>query len=309
MRLSNGDIQVPDIMQDSRGFWRCVPDGSSVCIPTQERGNEGITATNDAIAMLADIPLSNRVLKQAHATLMQGVRGEYKQPGEFRHSQNWIGGSSLKDAAFIPPHQEAVPELMGDLEKFWHNEEITLPHLIRLAISHYQFETIHPFLDGNGRVGRLLIPLYLISNKLLAKPSLYMSDFFERNRSSYYDALMRVRMSNDLIHWVRFFLNGVLKTANNGRDLFQKILSLRKHIDSVTAGFGKRTELAREAMNVLYRRPIVSAAELQTQLQITAPTAHSLIKSLVENNVLREFTGRQRGRLYVFDKYLQLFLN
>ena len=178
-----------------------------------------IEGVNTAIARLKDLPLSNRLLKETHAILIQGVRGAYKQPGEFRVSQNWIGGSSLTDATFIPPHQDSVAELMGDLEKFWHNQEIMVPHLVRLAISHYQFETIHPFLDGNGRIGRLMIPLYLVSMGLLAKPSLYLSDFFERNRSSYYDALTQVRVSNDLIHWVRFFLNGVAQTATKGREV------------------------------------------------------------------------------------------
>ena len=163
-----------------------------------------IDAMSLAIERLATLPLSNRLLCETHAVLMRGVRGEHKRPGEFRISQNWIGGSSLADAAFIPPHHDGVPALMGDLEQFWHNDGMAVPHLIRAAISHYQFETIHPFLDGNGRIGRLLIPLYLISHGVLAKPSLYLSDFFERNRASYYDALMRVRQANDLVHWVRF---------------------------------------------------------------------------------------------------------
>jgi Fic family protein len=210
-----------------------------------------IEAVNTAVSELQTLPLSNRLLKQTHAILMQGVRGEHKQPGEFRTSQNWIGGSSLSDAAFIPPHQAGVPELMSDLELFWHNQEVAVPHLVRVAISHYQFETIHPFLDGNGRIGRLLIPLYLVSNGLLAKPSLYLSDFFERNRGSYYDALTRVRVSNDLIHWVQFFLTGVAETARKGRDVFQQILALRTEAEQLLLTLGKRAPNGRLALNLL----------------------------------------------------------
>lgn len=268
-----------------------------------------IEAVNTAISELRTLPLSNRLLKQTHAILMQGVRGGHKQPGEFRSSQNWIGGSSLSDATFIPPHQDGVAELMGDLEKFWHNEEIVVPHLVRVAISHYQFETIHPFLDGNGRIGRLLIPLYLVSHGLLAKPSLYLSDFFERNRASYYDALMQVRVSNDLIHWVRFFLNGVAQTATKGREVFSQILALRTEAEQATMDMGKRAATACQALNVLYRKPILDATELEKALGITTPTANKLIKTLIEKNILVEVTGQQRGRVYAFDRYLNLFLS
>jgi Fic family protein len=267
-----------------------------------------VEAVNTAVAELERLPLSNRLLRQTHAILMQGVRGAHKLPGEFRNSQNWIGGSSLADAAFIPPHHEGVPELMSDLEQFWHNETIVVPHLIRVAISHYQFETIHPFLDGNGRIGRLLIPLYLVSHGLLAKPSLYLSDFFERNRASYYDALMRVRVGNDLIHWIRFFLNGVAQTATNGRDVFRQVLALRTEVEQVAAGMGKRAGLAREALNVLYRQPVVDAGELSRALGVSTPTANALIKVLVEKHILVETTGQQRGRVYAFDHYLDLFI-
>lgn len=268
-----------------------------------------IDAVNYAIAELKNLPLSNRLLRQTHAILLRGARGEHKQPGEFRISQNWIGGSSLADAAFIPPHHEGVPELMGDLEKFWHNESIAVPHLIRLAISHYQFETIHPFLDGNGRIGRLLVPLYLVSHGVLAKPSLYLSDFFERNRGSYYDALTRVRVSGDLIHWVRFFLQGVAETSAKGRDTFGKILTLRTDVEQRILTLGKRVPNARAALNLLYRRPFVSAGDLEQALGVSAPTAQALIKDLIRLGVLTEITGQMRGRLYEFQSYFDLFVS
>ena len=268
-----------------------------------------IDAVNTAVVELKNLPLSNRLLKQTHEILMRGVRGEHKQPGEFRISQNWIGGSSLADAVFIPPHPDGVPDLMSDLEQFWHNEGVTVPHLIRVAISHYQFETIHPFLDGNGRIGRLLIPLYLVSHGLLAKPSLYLSDFFERNRASYYDALMRVRVSNDLIHWVRFFLNGMAETATKGREVFQQVLALRTEVEHAVLGLGKRAANARQALNLLYRKPVISAATLEEALSISTPTANALIRDLETLGILREVTGQQRGRAYAFDSYLKLFVS
>lgn len=267
-----------------------------------------IDAVNEAVAALAELPLSNRLLRQTHATLMSGVRGEHKQPGEFRTSQNWIGGSSLQDAAFIPPHHDGVAELMSDLEKFLHNEQVAVPHLVRIAIAHYQFETIHPFLDGNGRIGRLMIPLYLVSCGVLSKPSLYLSDFFERHRASYYDALMRVRTGNDLIHWIRFFLRGVAETAQKGRDVFRKILDLRTEVEQNVLSLGKRAPNARAALKLLYRNPIVSAADVARGLDVSPPTANALIRDFERLGILRESTGQQRGRIFVFDRYLRLFL-
>ena len=268
-----------------------------------------IEAVNTAISELKSLPLSNRLLKRTHEILLSRVRGEHKQPGDFRTSQNWIGGSSLADAVFIPPHPDGVPDLMSDMELFWHNEEIVVPHLIRVAISHYQFETIHPFLDGNGRIGRLMIPLYLVSHGLLAKPSLYLSDFFERNRASYYDALMRVRVSNDLIHWVRFFLQGVAETATKGRDVFRQVLLLRTEVEHSVLSLGKRAANARALLNLLYRKPVVSAADIETALSVSTPTANALIRDFEGLGILKEITGQQRGRAYSFDRYLRLFFS
>jgi Fic family protein len=267
-----------------------------------------IRAVNEAVAELDRLPLSNRLLKQTHAILMSGVRGEHKQPGEFRISQNWIGGSGLADAVFIPPHPDGVIEFMSDLEKFLHNDQIMVPHLIRVAIAHYQFETIHPFLDGNGRIGRLLIPLYLVGHGLLDKPSLYLSDFFERNRSSYYDALMRVRVSNDLIHWIKFFLNGVAETATKGRLVFKQILVIRNETEHKLLRMGKRAESAKQILNLLYRKPIVSAADIEQAIAVSTPTANVLLKDFIKLGILTETTGQARGRLYAFKEYLDLFV-
>lgn len=266
-----------------------------------------VQAINEAIVELETLPLSNRLLKHTHAILMQGVRGENKTPGEFRVSQNWIGGSSLNDAAFVPPHQDLVPELMGDLELFWHNDNIHVPELIRIALSHYQFETIHPFLDGNGRIGRLLITLYLVNKGLLKKPSLYLSDFFERNRGSYYDALTRVRESSDILHWIKFFLSAVIETANKGKQTFQGILTLRHEMDALVLGYGKRAENAQALLNRLYNRPAITANETAALLEVSHQAASALLKRLVEDGVLHEITGYQRNRVFIFGRYLALF--
>lgn len=266
-----------------------------------------VQAMNEAVADLARLPLSNRLLKQTHATLMQGVRGTGKLPGEFRTSQNWIGGSNLGDAAFIPPHQNSVPDLMSDLEKFWHNDAITVPHLVRVAISHYQFETIHPFLDGNGRIGRLMIPLYLIGHGLLEKPSLYISDFFERNRASYYDALTKVRVEHDMAHWIIFFLSGVEQTAIKGRDVFRQLLHLRTEWEKLAQAMGKRGALASRLLALVYRKPLLTAKDIEEELDISKPTANSLVQTFVQKGILQEITRLQRGRMYLCEPYLDVF--
>jgi Fic family protein len=192
-----------------------------------------IEAIKNAIIAMKTLPISNRLIKNTHQVLLQGVRGKQKLPGEYRSSQNWIG-KSLKDAIFIPPIHKDLGDLMSDLENFINTEltdsNIKVPHLVKIALIHYQFETIHPFLDGNGRIGRLLITLYLIDKELLKQPTLYLSDFFERNRRDYYDNLMLVRTKDDLINWLCFFLNGVIETAKKSIATFQNIISLLRFV-------------------------------------------------------------------------------
>lgn len=267
-----------------------------------------IQAINTAVEDLKHLPLSIRLLKQTQGVLMQGVRGDYKMPGEFRTSQNWIGGSNLNNAVFVPPHPDEVPELMGDLEKFWHNEQVLVPDLIRIALSHYQFETIHPFLDGNGRIGRLLITLYLVDKGLLHKPALYLSDFFERNRGAYYDALTVVRSSNDLLHWLRFFLTAVVETATSSKETFMAIMALRQEVEHQILALGGRAENAKKLLLYLYQRPMLSVNEAAEYLGVTHQSANTLIKHMEQMEVLVETTGYGRNRLYLFKRYFDLFM-
>lgn len=253
------------------------------------------------------MPLSNRLLKEMHEILLKGVRGSHKAPGEFRTSQNWLGGSSISDAVYIPPHHNQVPELMGDLEKFLHNFDVHVPHIIRAAIAHYQFETIHPFLDGNGRIGRLLITFYLVSNDLLRSPCLYLSAFFEKHKSSYYEALSRVREQNDLGHWIKFFLNAVINTTETGIDTFQKIIQLSQKVDAKILKMGRRAEKGRDFLQMLYQRPVVTATEVEKSLDMTLKSAIALIEEFEKMGILKEVTGGQRNRIYEFSDYLALF--
>jgi Fic family protein len=269
-----------------------------------------ISAMQKAMKELHKLPLSNRLLRNAHHTLMQGVRGKHKQPGEFRRSQNWIGGATIKDAMYVPPHHNNVADLMSDLEKFIHNEAITLPVLLKAALAHYQFETIHPFLDGNGRVGRLLITLILVSEGVLDKPSLYLSDFFEKNRQLYYDNLNAVRTKNDLKRWFRFFLIGVIQTADSSLTTFKKILKLKEEIEiKRLTKLGKRYALGKQLLDYLFAKPVITAAEISTALKITTPTAHSLIAVFVKMKILKEQTGFKRNKRFVFYDYMALFKN
>jgi Fic family protein len=266
-----------------------------------------IRAMNTAINTLQKLPLSSRLLRDAHRILMLGVRGQHKMPGIFRRSQNWISGTSLKDAVYIPPHHNDVPDLISDLEQFLHNKTINVPHLIRIAIAHYQFETIHPFLDGNGRIGRLLITLYLVSNKILDQPLLYLSSFFEKNRVLYYDNLNRVRTHNELAQWIKFFLVGINDTAQSAVRTLEEILNLSNTINHKILTLGRRLPIAKKLLQYLFSFPTITSGEIVEELEITKPTANTLIDEFIKLNILVEKTGFKRNRIYMFETYLNLF--
>ncbi len=286
-------LEKEDVALDKRDDW--------------EEVQNYVAAMNEAIEKLHSLPFSARLIKDTHKTLLQGVRGKHKLPGEFRESQNWIGGATINDAVFVPPLHSSIGELIGDMEKFVHDEERYFPELLKIALVHYQFETIHPFLDGNGRVGRLMITLYLVSKGILKQPILYLSDFFERNRSYYYDNLMQVREKNDLLRWFKFFLVGVIETAKNGIDTFDKILKLQKQVEAQIQCLGSRASNAQKVLNYLYQRPLVDAAKVGDIVGIAPASAYKLIADLEGLGILKEITGSKRRKHYLFEEYLKLY--
>ena len=263
-------------------------------------------ALNTSIEKLKQLPLSTRLLCEAHRLLLQGVRGEHKNPGEFRVSQNWIG-SSLKSAVFVPPSHELVGRLMGDLENFLHNRQIHVSKLIRIAIAHYQFETIHPFLDGNGRIGRLLITLYLVDQKILGEPLLYLSHFFERKKEHYYHALTRTRTHNELLNWVKYFLIGVQETAEHGVQTLSSVLALKEKIEVEIPGFGRRSDSAMKLLKYLFQSPYVTNSVVCQCCELTPKSANDLINEFVQREYLKETTGLSRNRVFRFDPYMTIF--
>jgi Fic family protein len=266
-----------------------------------------INAINYSITQLETLPLSNRLIRNTHKVLLLGTRGEKKNPGEFRKSQNWIG-ATLKDAIYIPPSQISVPDLMADMESFLNNQKLYTPHLIRIAIAHYQFETIHPFLDGNGRIGRLLITLYLVSNGILNKPSLYLSDFFEKNRTHYFDNLMLCRTKNNLSQWIKFFLVGIIETASSSINVFKKIIILREKTEiGKISKMGSKSKRGLILTKSLYQNPITDSKSVCFLLDIAPSTANRLISDFQKAGILEELTGFKRNRKYIFKEYFDIF--
>ena len=266
-----------------------------------------IEALNFAITNLKKLPFSSRLIRETHKILLQGVRGKHKLPGEFRRSQNWIGGTNVNDATFIPPVHSDIHQYMGDLENFVHNSESFFPDLLKIALIHYQFETIHPFLDGNGRVGRLMITLYLVEKEILKKPILYLSDFFERNRTLYYDNLTKVREKDDINQWFKFFLVGVIETAKNSIRTFDGILKLQKDVEAKIQTLGSRSHNALLILKHLFQKPMIDAQKIKELTSLSFPSVYKLIDELENLEILTEITGAKRGKIYLFREYTKLF--
>lgn len=270
--------------------------------------NNYIKAINSAITDLEHLPISARLIKKTHEILLNSVRGEHKLPGEFRTSQNWIGGKSISDARFIPPSHLLVPDLMSDLEKFLNNDQIQMPALMKIAIAHYQFETIHPFLDGNGRIGRLLITLYLVKEGLLSKPLLYLSNFFENPKDLYYDNLSGISTKNDMLQWIKYFLVGVEQTASLAASSLSDIIKFKEQLEHlIRTNYGRRATPGILLLHSLLRNPFVKVEDVTKICELSYKSANDLVKQMCADNILVEMTGQSRNRMFAFDKYLSLF--
>jgi len=268
-----------------------------------------IKATEFAVNRLKELPLCNRLVKEIHAVLLENVRGQEKNPGEFRRSQNWIGGqgSTLKTARYIPPNLEDMENAMSDLEKYINADDGTAP-LVKAALLHYQFETIHPFLDGNGRVGRLLITLFLLEKKVLTVPALYISYFLKRNRLEYYDRMMEVRKNGDYEQWIKFFLQAFVESAEDAIATIDKLKALHeKNFAILLTGISKRQlENAGKLFTYLEANPIIDITKTAQQLDLAYNTTSRLIGAFVKLGLLRQTNTKNKNRVYAYEEYLQI---
>ncbi|MBU4140289.1 MAG: Fic family protein [Candidatus Omnitrophica bacterium] len=266
-----------------------------------------VRAMNYGLKRINQLPLSLRLIREIHAELMKGVRGRDKTPGDFRKTQNWIGpkGCALNTARFIPPPPHEMMQAMGEFEKYMHSE-LTYPLLIECALIHSQFETIHPFLDGNGRVGRLLITFFLSYKEILKKPLLYLSHYFKQNRLEYYDRLMAIRDNGDFESWIKFFLKGIIYVADEAAETSHKIIKLQNEDKARINKTYKKSSKATFLHEVLFDRPIISVKDIVKMMNVTFPTADDICMKLVKLNILKEITGKERNRMFAYKSYLDI---
>lgn len=265
-----------------------------------------IKSMNFGIGKSQELPLSLRLIKEMHKKLLEGVRGEHKTPGDFRTSQNWIGGATIQTAKYVPPPQNEVMNLMGNLEVYLHDKSL-IPVLIKTGLAHAQFETIHPFLDGNGRMGRLLITYYLCQQGVLREPLLYLSDFFKANRTLYYDKLTDFREKDDIEGWLEFFLEGVIETSQKAVETARKIILLRENSTNKITKLGRSTENGMVLLKRLFKVPMVRVKDVEYITGLKNPNALSLVNKFVQIGLLKELTGNKRNRVYSFQEYISLF--
>jgi Fic family protein len=267
-----------------------------------------VAAMNHGLKRLHEdnFPLSLRLIREVHKVLLAKGRGSDRTPGEFRRSQNWLGGTRPGNARFVPPPPDRVAGCMDNLERFLHDQPQRTPVLVKAALAHVQFETIHPFLDGNGRLGRLLVTLILCAQDALTQPLLYLSLFFKQHRQEYYDRLDAVRLKGDWLDWLRFFLEGVQQTARQATDTAGQILRLFDADRRKVEELGRKAASAQRLLDRLRRHPITTIPNAATQLNLTAPTVRSAVQSLQTLGIVREITGKQRDRIYLYDQYVRI---
>lgn len=268
-----------------------------------------IAAMDHGLSRLSDLSLSRRLMCEVHEILMRGVRGgePHKTPGEFRRSQNWIGGASPATARFVPPPPNLVDETFAALENFLHASD-PMPPLLKAGLAHAQFETIHPFLDGNGRTGRLLITFWLVERRVLKKPLLYPSLFFKEHRDEYIDRLQAIRDEGAWEAWLAFFLDGVAHVAREATERALEIVALRERDrDRIVAALGRRAHTGLRLYELLLAHPLVTASSVMEMIEVSSPTANALVRDLERIGILRELTGRQRSRVFAYHEYLDLF--
>lgn len=286
---------------------------AQILSPTRSRDVDEVVnyvaAMNHGLARLPDLPVSTRLFREIHAVLLEGVRGSHLTPGEIRTSQNWIGpaGCSLAEATFVPPSPSEVPEALSNLERFLHSDG-ELPLLVKVGLAHAQFETIHPFLDGNGRIGRLLITFLLCERRVLLKPVLYLSYYFKRHRSEYYERLQAVRDMGKWEEWLGFFLRGVDEVSQQATETARRILTLREEDRlTITEHLGRAAGNGHRVLEYLYEHPILSVNQVRELIGTTFPAANDLVARLVSNGILDEVTGQARNRRFMYQKYIRLF--
>ncbi len=268
-----------------------------------------VRAMNYGLLRLNELPVCVRLIREIHSELLQGVRGEHLTPGELRRSQNWIGpaGCTLKEAIFVPPPPHEVQRCLSDLEAFLHSET-NLPLLVKIGLAHAQFETIHPFLDGNGRIGRLLITFLLCEEKVLLKPVLYLSHYFKQHRQQYYDQLQSIRDNGSWEEWIAFFLKGIIQVSRQATDTVRNVLNLREiHRKAILDHFGRVAGNGQRVLEFLYEHPILSVNEVRDLTGTTYAAANSLVSRLVDIDILQEITGQTRNRRFIYHNYIQLF--